>query len=106
MIDAFGTIALVAMMPTVTIQLVGLIYKIKLNHSKAAATAAADEADILIIEGIGEEYYNMLSRDTEASHKSDDITEAVNDDDIDIIDFPVDYISGASDDQSSDNVQK
>lgn len=33
MIDAFGTIALVAMTPTVSIQIVGIIYKLKLRRS-------------------------------------------------------------------------
>ena len=102
MIDAFGTIALVAMMPTVTIQIVGLIYKIKLGHSKAAI---ADDADILIIESLGEEYCNALFKDADVTHKNSDIVEMLNDDDIDIIEFPVDY-KGASDDHTSDTVQK
>lgn len=102
MIDAFGTIALVAMMPTVTIQIVGLIYKIKLGHSKAAI---ADDADILIIESLGEECCNALFKDADVTHKNSDIVEMLNDDDIDIIEFPVDY-EGASDDHTSDTVQK
>ena len=37
MIDAFGTIALVAMTPTVSIQIVGLMYKLKLRRTEGAA---------------------------------------------------------------------
>lgn len=87
MIDAFGTIALVAMAPTITIQIVGVIYKIKLSHSKTATT---EDADILIIESLGEEYIDMQK-------KSDDITldrsaiTVYTDDDIEIIEFSVDY---------------
>ena len=50
MIDAFGTIALVAMMPTISIQIVGLVYKIKLGHSKTEI----EDIDTVIIEEIGE----------------------------------------------------
>ena len=39
MIDAFGTIALVAMTPTITIQVVGLAFKAKRNRSEEADTA-------------------------------------------------------------------
>ena len=46
MIDAFGTIALVAMTPTISIQIVGLMYKIKLRHSESAEVAPAE--DIII----------------------------------------------------------
>jgi hypothetical protein len=41
--DAFGLVAFVAMMPLITIQLLGLIYKIKLkNKSKSRSETAAD----------------------------------------------------------------
>lgn len=33
MLDAFGIIALIAMMPLVTVQIIGLIYKIKMKHT-------------------------------------------------------------------------
>ena len=42
MIDAFGTIALVAMTPTITIQGLGLIYKSKRKHSEAIEAALDD----------------------------------------------------------------
>lgn len=49
MTDAFGVIALVAMMPPITIQIVGLIYKLKLRNS----TFAEDEVlDTTIIDEI------------------------------------------------------
>ncbi len=48
MINAFGTIALVAMTPTISIQLVGLVYKAKLRHSEQLEAAAdAEETSIL-----------------------------------------------------------
>ena len=47
MINAFGTIALVAMTPTISIQLVGLVYKAKLRHSEQLEAADADETSIL-----------------------------------------------------------
>ena len=46
MIDAFGTIALVAMTPTVSIQIVGVMYKLKLRRSEAAEIAEADDTVI------------------------------------------------------------
>jgi hypothetical protein len=39
MIDAFGTIALVAMTPTITIQLVGLSFKAKQKHTEETDTS-------------------------------------------------------------------
>ncbi len=46
MIDAFGTIALIAMAPPITIQIVGVMYKLKLKHSEAAVQAEPDVAII------------------------------------------------------------
>ncbi len=46
MIDAFGTIALVAMTPTVSIQIVGIMYKLKLRHSETTEFAGADDVVI------------------------------------------------------------
>lgn len=88
MVDAFGTIALVAMMPTISIQLVGLIYKIKLSHSK---TAIADDTDILIIEGIGEDTIPTKSTTDEIKLNNTAIADLLEDDDIAIIDFPGEY---------------
>ena len=88
MVDAFGTIALVAMMPTISIQLVGLIYKIKLSHSK---TAIADDTDILIIEGIGEDTIPTKSTTDEIKLNNTAILDLLEDDDIAIIDFPGEY---------------
>ena len=48
MIDAFGTIALVAMTPTVSIQVVGIIYKLKLRHSEVGE--ATDASDVSIVD--------------------------------------------------------
>ena len=84
MIDAFGTIALVAMTPTVSIQIVGIIYKIKLSHSK---TAEADDGDILIIESLGEEYLSTLSDGTDIPLNTQALGDY--DDDFEIIEFDV-----------------
>lgn len=87
MIDAFGTIALVAMTPTVSIQIVGIMYKIKLSRSK---TATAEDADILIIETIGEENVNETPAAPEINAVENKVA-AIEDDDIEIIEFPVEY---------------
>ena len=84
MIDAFGTIALVAMTPTVSIQIVGIIYKIKLSHSK---TAEADDGDILIIESLGEEYLSTLSDGADIPLNTQALGDY--DDDFEIIEFDV-----------------
>ena len=38
--DAFGVVAMVAMTPLIAIQILGLVYKIRLKKSEAAAAAA------------------------------------------------------------------
>lgn len=52
MTDAFGIVAMVAMMPIVTVQLMGLIYNIKMNHVSKIEYAEenSDEDDVNIIE--------------------------------------------------------
>lgn len=62
MVDAFGTIALVAMAPTVSIQVVGVMYKIKLSHTK---TEIVDESDVLVIDTLGEEADTILHASAE-----------------------------------------
>ena len=83
MVDAFGTIALVAMAPTVSIQIVGVIYKIKLSRSK---TEIVDEGDTLVIESLGEEFETIIHSEeylnTTAIYNSADY-------DIEIIDFDI-----------------
>ena len=70
MTDAFGVIALVAMMPPITIQVVGLIYKLKLRNS---ASVEDEVLDTTIID----EIYSFENSKKEAS----------DDDDFLIIDF-------------------
>lgn len=98
MIDAFGTIALVAMTPTVSIQIVGLIYKIKLSHSK---TADADEADILIIESLGEEFISDVKDANEEKLVTTAIIDATDNDDIDIIEFSTEFDEITDDEPSN-----
>lgn len=88
MMDAFGTIALVAMTPTISIQAVGLMYKIKLNRSKSAAE---DDTDILILGSMGEEITNQTSETNEDKLDNSVIIEMLDKDDIDIIEFPNEY---------------
>ena len=83
MVDAFGTIALVAMAPPITIQIVGLMYKIKLRHSQSAV----EDEEPVIIEEICE---------------SAPVTEQIDDgDDIEIIDFDEDI---SNDNQPSGSI--
>ncbi len=85
MIDAFGTIALVAMAPTITIQIVGLMYKIKLSHSK---TEIVDEGDTLIIESLGDEFETIIHQD---EHLNTAAVYSYLDDDIEIIEFDTEF---------------
>ena len=88
MIDAFGTIALVAMTPTISIQVVGLMYKIKLSHSK---TAVADDTEILILESLGEEFAEQKSEASEDKLDNSAIIDMLNEYEIEIIEFSNDY---------------
>jgi hypothetical protein len=72
MTDAFGTIALVAMTPTISIQVVGIMYKLKLRHSEEAC--AESEAEII-------EILDVSALDG-----------LVNNDEIEIIEFSLDTI--------------
>ena len=69
MIDAFGTIALVAMTPTISIQLLGIVFKYKQNKSGEAVVDDSEIINLSALENIDEDY----------------------EDDIEIIEF--DYIS-------------
>ena len=87
MIDAFGTIALVAMMPTISIQIVGLMYKIKLSHSKLATV----EEEVEVIDII------QSAQEPERVVANNDANDAYDDDEIEIIDFT------SEDELASDN---
>ena len=47
MIDAFGTIALIAMAPPISIQIAGVAYKLKLKHTEAAEATREADSDIV-----------------------------------------------------------
>ena len=51
MTDAFGIVAMVAMTPLLTIQVLGLIYKKKQNSEDASDVSAEDEDSIIVWEG-------------------------------------------------------
>ena len=69
MIDAFGTIALVAMMPAISIQIVGLMYKIKLSRSQIEAE---EDIDVIVIENIaGEVPVSVVAGETVADQLAD-----------------------------------
>ena len=97
MIDAFGTIALIAMAPTVSIQIVGVMYKIKLSRSK---TEIVDEGDVLIIDSIGEGFEPLSYRDDEEKLNTSTIY-AADDYDTEIIDFEIELESNVT--QASSN---
>ena len=90
MVDAFGTIALVAMMPTVSIQLVGLMYKIRLSHSK---TAIAEDTDILVFDSIGEDYTKAANTVEIPLNNTALVSPSEDADDIEIIEFPFEFES-------------
>ena len=54
MTDAFGIVAMVAMTPLLTIQVLGLIYKKKQNSEDTSDIAAEDEDGIIVLEGAAE----------------------------------------------------
>jgi len=47
MIDAFGTIALIAMAPTISIQIAGVMYKLKLKHTEVADAIRESDGEIV-----------------------------------------------------------
>ena len=51
MTDAFGIVAMVAMTPLLTIQVLGLIYKKKQNSEDASDVSTEDEDSIIVLEG-------------------------------------------------------
>ncbi len=73
MIDAFGTIALIAMAPPISIQIVGVMYKLKLKHS--GAVESVDTEDTIVVE-LGEQISLTPSAD-----------------DVEIIEFSLDLIT-------------
>ncbi|MBQ8407867.1 MAG: DUF1538 domain-containing protein [Clostridia bacterium] len=103
MVDAFGTIALVAMAPPITIQIVGLMYKIKLSHSK---TAVADDTDILIIEGLGEDSTAVKPDSEEISLDNTAILDLLDSDDIEIIEFTTEYDNQSDNTPSGNGIQE
>ena len=86
MVDAFGTIALVAMTPTVSIQIVGVMYKLKLRRSK---TEIVDDSEILDIESLGYAFAEELAKESgDILDTSAIITEA---DEFEIIEFNTEF---------------
>ena len=52
MTDAFGVIAMVALLPPITVQILGLIYKIKLKLAEDETAAAADSAEVIELDPV------------------------------------------------------
>ena len=50
LLDAFGLVAMVAMTPLITIQLLGVLYSVKLRRAAQAEAPAAEPAEIEIFE--------------------------------------------------------
>ena len=55
MTDAFGIVAMVAMMPLITVQVMGLLYRIKTSSARAPAAADGDSTIIDVDGGVSEE---------------------------------------------------
>ena len=72
MIDAFGTIALIAMAPPISIQIAGVAYKLKLRQTKTEIIV--EDSDDDIIELVGIPYEIKPSHDVEIIEFSFDYT--------------------------------
>jgi hypothetical protein len=95
MIDAFGTIALIAMAPTVSIQIVGVMYKIRLSRT---GTEIVDDSEILDIESLGQSFIEELAK---ASGDALDTSAILPDaDEIEIIEFETEFDYLTEDDPS------
>ncbi len=95
MIDAFGTIALIAMAPTVSIQIVGVMYKIRLSRT---STEIVDDSEILDIESLGQSFIEELAK---ASGDALDTSAILPDaDEIEIIEFETEFDYLTEDDPS------
>ena len=54
MLDAFGTIALVAMTPTISIQILGIVFKAKQTAAKARSVAIVNDTEVIELVGLNE----------------------------------------------------
>ena len=50
--DAFGIVSLVAMTPLIAIQVLGLVYKLRLRRSASVAETAAEVEDVIDLTAI------------------------------------------------------
>ena len=87
MVDAFGTIALVAMAPTVSIQIVGVMYKLKHRESQ---TEIVGDGDILDFESLGEDFIEELATVSGEKLNVTAIANA-NEEEIEIIEFVTEF---------------
>lgn len=72
MTDAFGIVAMVAMTPLITIQIMGLIYKIKLKRGANVSQEPSDEEDIVEFETESENEAEAEAwDDVEARHEAE-----------------------------------
>ena len=71
LMDAFGVVGLVAMTPLITIQILGLVYRIKNRKRKAAVGAPA--YDDIIIEDADSETVSKDSDNGAGGNDADDI---------------------------------
>jgi hypothetical protein len=69
MMDAFGVVAMVAMTPLVTIQVIGFIYNIKLRHTVEDETETYEG----LAQDIGEEQFVDWGMPTQASEVGEDV---------------------------------
>ncbi len=88
MVDAFGTIALIAMAPPVSIQIVGVMYKIKLSRTN---TEIVDDSEILDIESLGQAFIEEVAKTSGDMLDTSAILSET--DEIEIIEFDTDFDS-------------
>ena len=53
--DAFGVVAMVAMIPLITIQIIGLVYQFKTRHAAGESAPAQEADDVLELDAGPEE---------------------------------------------------
>lgn len=70
MTDAFGVIAMVALLPPITIQILGLIYQVKTKHAEKASVQTAEVGGIIELSEFREKVKEHISAVKEkAAHK-------------------------------------
>ena len=95
MTDAFGVIAMVAMLPPITVQILGLVYRIKLSLDKeenSLVTADTEEFEVIDMEPVLTETVSEAPRDKDETLELPIYTEPQTAEDYpDIIEFTLPF---------------